>query len=141
MELLIQKLYEDSILPQFAHEGDAGMDLYVNRVISQSNTQITYGLGIAVKIPDNHVGLIFPRSSITTKTLMLKNCVGVIDSGYRGEIKFRFQKTNPSIDVLYNIGDKIGQIIILPYPHIDFVEVSELSNTNRGIGGYGSTGN
>lgn len=80
MELKITKLYPNAILPSFAHEGDAGMDLYVHRVIEETANQITYGLGIAVKIPDNHVGLIFPRSSIRKYDLMLSNSVGVIDS-------------------------------------------------------------
>jgi dUTP pyrophosphatase len=82
--------------------------------------------------------LIFPRSSIYKTSLILSNCVGIIDSGYRGSIMLKFQYIEEGL--VYEIGDRVGQIIIIPYPQIEFKEVDELSATERGLGGYGSTG-
>ena len=90
-----------------------------------------------MEIPVGYVGLLFPRSSISNYDLTLSNSVGVVDSGYRGNIKFRFKQTS---DLTYYIGDRIVQIIIIPHPHIQFVEVDELSDSERGSGGYGHTG-
>jgi dUTP pyrophosphatase len=98
-----------------------------------------YGTGLAVEIPEGHVGLLFPRSSISNSGLILTNSVGVIDSGYRGEIKFRFKHIPDT--AYYKPGDRIGQLIVMPYPEIDFQEVEELSSTERGEGGFGSSGN
>lgn len=99
-----------------------------------------------MEIPEGHVGLIYPRSSITERELMLKNSVGVIDSGYRGEVKLRFTRINMNsesskdLNPYYKIGERIGQMMILPIPTIYLELVDELSNTERGDGGYGSTG-
>ena len=97
------------------------------------------------EIPKGYVGLVFPRSSIRKTDLSLTNCVGVIDSGYRGEIQATFKKIFGKNDVRldeldYNVGDRIAQIMIIPYPSVTFVEVDELSQTDRGEGGFGSTG-
>ena len=81
----------------------------------------------------------FPRSSVYKQNLSLCNCVGVIDSGYRGSIKFNFRLVGKYFSNVYNVGDKIGQIIIMPYPKINFVEVEELSDSDRGKNGFGST--
>ncbi len=150
MELKITKLYPNAILPSFAHEGDAGMDLYVHRVIEETANQITYGLGIAVKIPDNHVGLIFPRSSIRKYDLSLSNSVGVVDSGYLGELQVTFNKTTPAyydgpvgnVSKEYDIDERCCQLVILPLARFDIKEVETLSNitTTRGEGGFGSSG-
>lgn len=105
---------------------------------------IEYDTHIAVEIPKGYVGLVFPRSSITTKTtLSLGNCVGVIDSDYRGTIKFQFRTIflQGGLNKKYKVGDRIGQIVIVPAPEISFKEVTELSNTDRGTGGFGSTQN
>ena len=104
---------------------------------------MTYGTGLAMEIPEGYVGLVFPRSSIRNTDLSLSNAVGVIDSGYRGEIQATFNRKGVSqIDghPIYMVGDRIAQIIIVPYPHIIFDEVDELSNSERGTGGFGSTG-
>jgi len=93
-----------------------------------------------LEIPERFVGLVFPRSSIRNTELTLSNCVGVIDSGYRGELQATFNKSNGLDSISYNIGDRVCQILIIPYPPIEFVEVDELSNTERGEGGFGSTG-
>ena len=141
MKVRIKKLNPLAIIPSYAKNGDAGMDLVATSIISDTTFDITYGLGISMEIPEGFVGLVFPRSSIRKYDLALTNCVGVIDSGYRGEIQATFKKTN-TIDwgTIYKVGDRIAQIIILPYPPIEFVEADELSNTERGEGGFGSTG-
>jgi dUTP pyrophosphatase len=147
MEIVkIKKLHKDAVIPQYAKYGDAGMDLVATSIISNTTFDVTYGMGIALEIPEGFVGLIFPRSSIRKTDLALTNCVGVIDSGYRGELQATFKKVYGKNDIRidevdYKVGDRIAQIIILPYPTIRFEEVEQLSNTERGEGGFGSTGN
>ena len=173
MEVKIKKLCESAVIPTYAKPGDAGMDLVATSRIFDKYGNVEYGTGLAMEIPEGYVGLIFARSSIFKQDLSLANAVGVIDSGYRGEVKFKFKPTLSYIDFgttedihgigkesdtfdyvgiagdiqkdsieasIYEVGDRVGQIIILPYPHIDFEEVDNLSNTERGTGGYGSTG-
>ena len=139
MKVKIKKLDIDAVVPRYAKVGDAGLDL-VATSRKQEYDIITYGTSIAVEIPEGYVGLIFPRSSIYKTDLILTNSVGVIDSGYRGEIMFKF-KAIGDIFNSYSVGDRIGQLIILPYPQIEFEEVEELSTTTRGEGGFGSSGN
>ena len=137
----IKKLNENAVIPTYAKNGDAGMDL-VATSIKFDGTQVTYGTGLAMEIPKGFVGLIFPRSSIRKTDLSLSNSVGVIDSGYRGEIQATFNQKSLSKDgqILYGVGDRIMQIIIIPHPPVHFIEVNELTNTERGEGGFGSTG-
>ena len=153
MKVKIKKLNDDAVIPSYSKPGDAGMDLTATSKVYDEHGNISYGTGLAFEIPDGYVGLLFPRSSNCKQDLILSNSVGVLDSGYRGEVFFKFK---PSLIVAdgnieipsqngydfreYNIGDRIGQIIIMPYPAIEFEEVDELSQTERGIGGYGSTG-
>ena len=141
MKVRIKKLSENAVIPTYAKEGDAGMDL-VATSIKFDGTQITYGTGLAIEIPEGFVGLIFPRSSIRKTDLSLSNSVGVIDSGYRGEIQATFNQKSLSKDgqILYGVGDRIMQIMIIPHPPVQFIEVNELSDTLRGEGGFGSTG-
>ncbi len=157
MQVRIKKLNELAVIPTYAKDGDAGMDVIATSIISDTPTQITYGLGIALEIPKGFVGLVFPRSSIRKTGLQLSNSVGVIDSGYRGELQATFNKlfggeamydemkvneaSHTNVNDWYKVGDRIAQIIILPHPEIEFKEVEELSNTERGEGGFGSTGN
>jgi dUTP pyrophosphatase len=177
MKIKIKKLHSDAVIPSYATSGDAGMDLTaVTAQIDKSGLFIEYGTGIAVEIPRGYVGLLFPRSSLSKTSLVLANHVGVVDSGYRGEVKFRFKELNMSLKQIepeilktlqddrerkglplltgptessiwhasessYEVGDRIGQLVIIPYPQIEFEEVEELSSTERGEGGYGSTGN
>ncbi len=136
MKLKIKKLHKDAIIPKYAHHDDACMDVYA--ITKEEKTKfVEYGTGLSFELPSDHAMLIFPRSSLSNKDLILANHVGVLDSGYRGELKLRFKKVG---DDVYEIGDKIGQIIIVPFPRIDFEEVDELSETKRGEGGFGSTG-
>jgi dUTP pyrophosphatase len=144
MKVNIKRLHPNAVIPTYAKEGDAGMDLVATSVISETHTQITYGLGVALEIPNGFVGLVFPRSSIRKTRLQLSNSVGVIDSGYRGELQATFNKITTTLENQkndYKVGDRVAQIMIIPYPSIDFQEVEYLSNTQRGEGGFGSTGN
>jgi dUTP pyrophosphatase len=138
LSVRFKKLHPDAVTPTYAKDGDAGLDLTAIRESTNVGLPfIEYGTGISVEIPRGYVGLIFPRSSVSKlEDFYLKNSVGVIDSGYRGELMLRFNKSFSS----YKVGDKIGQLIILPYPTIYLEEVEELSNTERGEGGFGSTG-
>jgi dUTP pyrophosphatase len=137
MKIKIKKLSDQAKIPCYNFDDDAGMDVWaVSKVVNDK--YIEYGTGLAFEIPKGYVGLIFPRSSLSKKDLILANHVGVLDSGYRGELKFRFKKIGEEV---YEVGDKIGQLIIVPYPKVEFEEVSELSETIRGNGGFGSSGN
>ena len=139
----IKKIHTEAVIPFYAKSGDAGMDLVATSIISETPSQITYGLGIALEIPEGFVGLVFPRSSIRKTRLQLSNSVGVIDSGYRGELQATFNKITTTIENQkndYKVGDRVVQIMIIPHPTIEFNEVNELSNTERGEGGFGSTG-
>ena len=136
----IKKLHPDAVIPCYAKDGDAGMDLVAVDKEDIAINQVKYFFGLAMEIPYGYVGLIFPRSSIYKSGLWLSNSVGVIDSGYRGEIMAIFNKKF-GLDLRNSkVGDKVAQIIILPYPQVMFVESDELSETERGSGGFGSTG-
>lgn len=142
----IKKLSPNAVVPKYSKDGDAGMDLVATSIISNTTFDITYGFGIALEIPKGYVGLVFPRSSIRKTDLSLTNCVGIIDSGYRGELQATFKKIYGKNDIRldetdYKVGDRIAQIMILPYPTIQFEEVDELNTSDRGDGGFGSTGN
>ena len=115
------------------------MDLTATTMNNSNSEYIVYGTDLSVEIPEGYVGLIFPRSSISIKDLILANSVGVIDSGYRGEILVRFKRIDLLYANYYFIGDKIAQLMILPIPYIQFEEVAELSPSKRAEGGFGST--
>ncbi len=138
MNIKYKELHEDAVKPTQGREGDAAWDL-VAVTKEVTDKYIEYGTGIAIVVPEDHVGLLFPRSSISNYGLILANAVGVIDHNYRGEIKLRF-KVGP-LPRSYEPGDKIGQLIIIPRPHLEFTEVIELDETNRGDKGFGSSGN
>ena len=139
MKIKIKKLHNDAKIPAYAKPGDAGMDLTCTEIKRDKVlNKVTYHTGVAIEIPDGHVGLLFPRSSIHKTGMMLFNSVGVIDSGYRGEIMMKFEMMDSN--AMYKTGDRIGQLMILPYPQIEFEEVNNLSASIRGTGGYGSTG-
>lgn len=173
LKIKIKKLHKDAIIPTYANPGDAGMDITAISKKHDEHGNIVYGTGLAFEIPEGYVCLMFPRSSNSKKDLILSNSVGVLDSGYRGEIFFKFKPLltednfivkgnvnkirlsegwseyefeqdyilfNYDEDKEYQIGDRIGQIIILPYPKIVFEEVEKLSDSVRGDKGWGSTG-
>ena len=137
MQVSFKKLSENAVAPIKGTIGSAGFDLVAT---SKRVTEkyIEYGTGLSFEIPIGHVGLLFQRSSVSNKDLSLSNAVGVLDSDYRGEVTFRYRYKN--LDDIYNIGNKIGQLIVIPYPKVSFIESKELTSTVRGTGGYGSTG-
>lgn len=138
MKIKIKKLVKHATIPTYATQGDAGMDLYVAGVEYIDEDHVRYKFGIALEIPEGYVGMVFPRSSIYKQKQILTNCVGILDSGYRGEVMAVMLGTSSSS---YTLGDRAAQLIIMPYPYIEFEEAEELSITERGVGGYGSTGN
>ena len=131
MKVKIKKLHEDAVIPSYSKAGDAGMDIVSIRMEKDNKGNHVHYTGIALEIPEGHVGLIYPRSSISKTSCALRNSVG-------GEIMFKFYCYN-GLDT-YKVGDRIGQLIIMPYPQIELEEVEELSDTDRGEGGFGSTG-
>ncbi len=142
MKIQFKKLVPEAQKPKFGKPGDAGADLVATSVDFSRENQVVYGTGLAVEIPEGMVGLVFPRSSVRNYNLSMSNSVGVIDSGYRGEIMVTFNVTEHDLDFTtkYNVGDRIAQLVIMPVPLAQFVEVEELSETQRGTDGHGSTG-
>lgn len=143
MKIKFKKLHGEAVTPAYSKYGDAGLDISSITYTYDSQTKShIHTTGIAIEIPYGFVGLIFPRSSISKKTQLLSNSVGVIDSGYRGEIKFVFKNTDvsQSYHSHYQPGDRIGQLVIIPIPLIELDQVTELSDSERGSGSYGSTG-
>lgn len=138
MKVKIKKLRPDAKIPTYAKKGDAGMDLTCVAWEKLPEDHVKYYFGLSLEIPDGHVGFIFPRSSIYKHNQQLSNCVAVIDAGYRGEISV-IMKTNDDF-TRYKSGDRCAQLIIMPFPKIEFEESTDLSETERGAGGYGSTG-
>jgi dUTP diphosphatase len=139
MKVKIKRLDRSAVIPKYAKDGDAGLDLTATAYKVNEKGQYIYTSDLALEIPDGYVGLLFPRSSICKKDLEMTNSVGVIDSNYRGPIKSVFNPTCEDPEI-YELGERFAQLIIIPYPKIEFEEVEELSETDRGSGGYGSTG-
>lgn len=141
MQVKIKKLDINAVIPVYAKDGDAGLDLVAVSVTSDKNGNIVYGTGLAIEIPEGYEGQIRPRSSIRNYDLRLVNSPGTIDSNYRGEILCVFDTNYDDRDCkMYKIGDRIAQLLIKPSPYIKLVEVNELSETERGANGFGSTG-
>ncbi len=167
MKVKIKKLDANAVIPAYATDGSAGMDLVATSKTIDKHGNIVYGTGLAFELPKGYVGLLFARSSNAKTNLLLMNHVGVLDSDYRGEVTFKFRplyhkvlntawvwfcenilrRKNMPVYVRtwtdtkeYNVGDRVGQIVIVKHPNIEFVESEELSKTERGSGSYGSTG-
>jgi dUTP pyrophosphatase len=138
MKVKIKMLYSDAIPPKYAHPGDACADVYAFSTFPDDNDNLVIGLGFAIEIPEGYVGLLFPRSSIAKTGHSFRNSVGVIDSGYRGELMIKLSSEFGKQS--YTINERVGQLMILPYPQIEFKQVDQLSDTARGVGGFGSTG-
>ena len=144
MQLKIKKLSDKAVMPVRAHLTDAGFDLTATSITTDINEcgqlMLVYHTDIAIEIPEGHVGLLFPRSSIYKKSLAQTNSVGVIDSGYRGEIMVIFKTTTDVIPAVYKEGERFAQLVIVPIPTLDLVEVETLSEGDRDTDGFGSTG-
>jgi len=139
MKIHIKKIREGAIVPTYAKKGDAAVDLHAAHTEKDKYENCVYFTGLSVEIPLGFVGLLFPRSSVSKTSLALANSVGVIDSGYRGEIILKYRQTGDASPI-YRVGDRVGQLMIIPHPKVEFIEVDELSTTERGKGGFGSTG-
>lgn len=144
MTIKFKKLNEKAVLPVRAHKGDAGLDLTCTKIEQAVNEArqilLVYHTDLAVEIPEGHVGLLFPRSSIYTKSISLTNAVGVIDSGYRGEIMAVFIPTTDGVPTFYNVGERFAQLVIVPIPELEVIETEELTPSDRDKNGFGSTG-
>ncbi|OGI86106.1 hypothetical protein A3A01_01635 [Candidatus Nomurabacteria bacterium RIFCSPLOWO2_01_FULL_39_17] len=139
MKIKVKKLREDAKLPTHGHPGDAGVDFYaIEKVVFAPGKQARVHTGIAIEIPEEHVGLIWDKSSISFN-LGLKVFGGVIDSGYRGEIIMCLLNTSDK-EVIIEKGHKVAQMIIQKFEHCEIVEVNEITETVRGAGREGSTG-
>ena len=143
MTLKIKRLTEDAIMPIRAHKGDAGIDLTCTSITQELNECgqliLVYHTGLAVEIPEGYVGLLFQRSSVSKKSISMTNAVGVIDAGYRGEIMGKFRSTTDVVPAIYKPGERFAQLVIVPYLDIHIEEATELTETERGEGGYGSS--
>lgn len=138
MKIKIKKTDSKAIVPFYATDGSGAMDLTATLTEFIDNEHVKYYFGLAFEIPKGYVGLIFPRSSCYKQRQIMSNCVGVIDSDYRGEVSAVMIGNSKE---MYRNGDRVAQILFLQVPKIELVEVDELTPTRRGEGGYGSTGN
>ena len=146
MEIRFKRLSDKAIMPIRAHIGDAGVDLTATKITTELNEVnqllICYHTDLAVEIPEGYVGLLFPRSSIYTKSLQFTNSVGVIDSGYRGELMVKMRSTTDVVPGIYKEGERFAQLVIVPVSSdYTITEAAELTETDRSTDGFGSTGN
>jgi dUTP pyrophosphatase len=142
MDLAVTKLDSGATLPSRAHEGDAGLDLYANEAAHIGpGERWSVGTGVAVEIPAGHAGLVLPRSGLAREHgIALVNSPGLIDSGYRGEVRVLLLNTDPAETFRVQAGDRIAQLVLAPIALADPVEVEALSESVRGEGGFGSSG-
>lgn len=144
MIIKIKKLNPDAVIPKKAHPSDAGFDLTtVTDFKVDEDGNAVYKIGLAFEIPEGYAGFIFPRSSVSKEDLIMANCVGVVDAHYRGEVSVKYKLIPPIKHDEYHVyrkGERVGQMIIMPVPEVEFEEAEELSETDRGANGYGSTG-
>ena len=138
----IPTLADDGHLPRYARQGDAGADLVAAHDVTLGpGERALVGTGVRVAIPAGHVGLVTPRSGLAARTgLSIVNAPGVIDSGYRGEIKVCLINLDPRTPIVLAAGDRIAQLLIMGFVTAEFSPVEGLDETERGAGGYGSTG-
>ena len=143
MNIKFKRLAENAIAPVKAHATDAGFDLTCTSITTEINERgqliVVYHTGLAIEIPEGYFGALVPRSSISAKTVMLTNSIGVIDAGYRGEVMAKMRSTTDVVPAVYKEGERFAQLLILPVPEVQFEEAESLSETDRAEGGYGST--
>lgn len=137
IKLKIKKLHSNAVIPSYAKHGDAGMDLTAVEKTYDEYGNAVYKIGLAFEIPLGYVGLLFPRSSNSKQDLILSNSVGVIDSGYRGEVMVKFKRVGTQE---YWEGERVAQLVIMKLPYVEIEEVDDLTESDRGEGGFGSTG-
>jgi dUTP pyrophosphatase len=141
IELPIQRLRDDAVVPLRAYSGDAGLDLAAcDRVELAPGARATVGTGLAVAIPEGYAGYVQPRSGLAAKHgITIVNTPGLVDSGYRGELKVILLNTDPSDSFVVEPGMRIAQLVVLEVPSVDPVEVDELPASERGVRGFGSS--
>jgi dUTP diphosphatase len=141
-ELPIRKLREDAIVPVQAYAGDAGLDLAAcDRVEIGPGERALVGTGLAVAIPEGFAGFVQPRSGLAAEHgITVLNTPGLIDSGYRGELKVILLNTDRETPFVVDHGMRIAQLVVLPIPELELVELDELPETERGVRGHGSSG-
>jgi dUTP pyrophosphatase len=142
VQLRVAKVKEDARLPSRAHEGDAGLDLYADEAAHLGpGERWSVGTGIAVEIPGGHAGLVLPRSGLARDHgIALVNSPGLIDSGYRGEVRVLLLNTDPAETFRIEPGERIAQLLVVPIGLADPVEAEALTESDRGDGGFGSSG-
>ncbi|HEY8083953.1 MAG TPA: dUTP diphosphatase [Solirubrobacterales bacterium] len=142
MELKAALLNQEATLPTRAHEGDAGLDLYACEPAHIGpGERWSIGTGVAIAIPDGHAGLVLPRSGLAREHgIALVNSPGLIDSGYRGEVRVLLLNTDPAETFRVELGDRVAQLVIVPVVLAEPVEASSLAESARGEGGFGSSG-
>ena len=156
IEVKIKRLSEKAVLPKKAFPTDGGYDMYATSIEFDDYGNIVYGLGWAFEIPEGYVGLLFPRSSTSKFDINMQNSIGLIDCHFRGEVKAKYRPTSTQpvrgaktncIEVyqantaeIYEVGDKVAQMVFIKLPETELKEVEELSKTDRGEGGWGHTG-
>ncbi len=142
MELPIIKLNPAAVLPTRGHPGDAGLDLYsIEAAHMGPGERWSVGTGIALEIPEGHAGLVLPRSGLAREHgIALVNSPGLIDAGYRGEVRVLLLNTDPAETVRIEAGARIAQLVVMPIALAEPIEATALSESSRGEGGFGSTG-
>ena len=142
MTLRCQRLSDAARLPTRAHEGDAGLDLYsAESARLEPGERVSVGTGIALAIPPGHAGLVLPRSGLAARHgISVVNAPGLIDSGYRGEVRVLLLNTDRADPFEIEAGDRIAQLLVTPYAGAEVVEATDLDQTVRGAGGFGSSG-
>ena len=160
VKVKFKKLVKNAVIPKYAHNGDVGMDMTATSIEYDVEKDLyIYHTGLAMETDFGYGAFLFPRSSNCKTEAYLTNHVGIADSAiYRGELQLRFKNRHPYKKSLweiltgkvnveralsfapYKVGDRVGQMVVLPYPHVDIEEVTELSSSERGTGGFGSTG-
>jgi dUTP pyrophosphatase len=142
MNLAVRRLDAGATLPTRAHEGDAGLDLYASEAATiQPGARASVGTGIAIEVPRGHAALVLPRSGLAARHgIALVNAPGLIDSGYRGEVRVLLLNTDAADEFAIEPGDRIAQLLLVPFASAEPVEVAELAASERGAGGFGSSG-
>jgi dUTP pyrophosphatase len=142
IELPIRRLRDDAVVPERAYQGDAGLDLSAcERVELGPGERTVVGTGLAVAIPEGYAGFVQPRSGLADRNgISIVNSPGLIDSGYRGELKVILINTDRETPFVVEYGMRIAQLVVLPVPELELVETDELPETERGVRGHGSSG-
>jgi dUTP pyrophosphatase len=141
IELPIRRLRDEAIVPERAYTGDAGLDLAAcDRIELAPGERAVVGTGLAVAIPEGYAGFVQPRSGLAARHgLSVVNSPGLVDSGYRGELRVVLLNTDPAERFVVEPGMRIAQLVILPVPELEILEVDELPASERGVRGFGSS--